>query len=81
MSKFVKVALKSFPRPMFMLKRDTLNLHKFENHNKPHLSSANGSSGGVRNPPPKSPLAKLGCKALTDLMIQFARFFSFLEQT
>lgn len=30
MMRFVKTALKSFPRPMLMLKDDSFNLHNFE---------------------------------------------------
>lgn len=45
------------------------------------MSKAKGSSGGVRNPPPKFPFARLGCNAFTDFIMQSARFFSFLEQT
>lgn len=46
-----------------------------------YLSKANGSIGGMLNPGPKFPLARLGCSNFTDLMMQSAKFLSFLEHT
>jgi len=45
-----------------------------------YFSNPNGSIGGIPGIP-NCPVAKAGCKNLTLLMIQSAKFLSFREQT
>lgn len=46
-----------------------------------YVSRANGSILGICQPAPKFPVARLGWRYFTDLMIQSARFLSFREHT